>query len=376
MKRIKAAFIIWFILSAAAYVLTGSSGAAAMFIVAAIYCALALIMVFVSGKKLKCRITGERSVDKNAADGITVALENESKLPVPAAGFIVHSENVLTKEHGEIPLMYSFLPKGRDKDTFTVSSPYCGRVNISVAEVSVSDPAGLFHKTRELDAKSAVYVMPEIKEIEIPADYLDSYDMESYTYSQHKKGSDAGEVFGIREYAEGDSPKQIHWKLSAKMDDIMVKIPSFPIENKLVVLLDNSLPEGTGLTAEQRNDLMETFFSLSYSLLKKNIPHSLGWCDHETGVFIVRQVSGDGEMWAAVPEALSAGVETSRLSTAYRFLAASGEEHFTNHFIVTAGDAAETERLAEYGQVKVFCSRSGAKAHTGAGDHSGAKHEA
>ena len=382
MKRIKAAFIIWFILAAAAYVLTGSKGAAAMCIVAAIYCALALVMVFVSGKDLKCHITGVRSVDKNAADEITVTLENESKLPVPAAGFTVHSENVLTKEQGSIPLMYSFLPKGKGTETFTVSSPYCGRENISVGEVSISDPAGLFHKVRKLDAESAVYVMPEIKEIEIPADYLDSYDMESYKYSQHKKGSDAGEVFGIREYADGDSPKQIHWKLSAKMDDMMVKIPSFPIENKLIVLLDNSLSEKSELNAEQRNDLMETFFSLSYSLLKKNIPHSLGWCDHETGAFIVRQVSGEGEMWAAVPEALSAGIEQSRLSTAYRFLAASGEEHFTNHFIVTAGEAAEIERLAEYGQVKVFRSRGGvktqrsAKIQGGTTTQSGVKHEA
>ena len=361
MKRIKAAFIIWFILAAAAYVLTGSRGAAAMFIVAAIYCALALVMVFVSGKDLKCRIGGSRSVDKNEPDEVTVTIENGSKLPVPAARFDVHMENVLTKEQGGIPLMYSFLPKGKGEETFTVSSRYCGCENISVSEVSVSDPAGLFHKVRKLDEKTSVYVMPEIREIEIPADYLDSYDMESYKYSQHKKGSDAGEVFGIREYADGDSPKQIHWKLSAKMDDVMVKIPSFPIENKLIVLLDNSLSGKYELDAEQRNDLMETFFSLSYSLLKKNIPHSLGWCDHETGAFIVKQVSSEGEMWDAVPEALSAGIEESRLSTAYRFLASSGEEHFTNHFIVTAGDAAETERLAEYGQVRTFRSKSGVR---------------
>ena len=361
MKRIKAAFIVWCMLAAAAYVLTGSKGAAAMLIVAAIYCALALVMVLISGKKLKCRITGIRSVDKNAEDEITVTLENGSKLPVPAADFTMRSENVLTKEQGSIPLMYSFFPKGKDEETFTVMSPYCGRVNLSVDSVSISDPAGLFHKVRKLDAGSAVYVMPEIKEIEIPTDYLDSYDMESYKYSQHKQGSDAGEVFGIREYADGDSPKQIHWKLSAKMDDMMVKIPSFPIENRLIVLLDNSLPEKTQFNAEQRNDLIETFFSLSYSLLKKNIPHSLGWCDHETGAFTVRQVSTEGEMWTEVPEALSAGIEESRLSTAYRFLASSGEEHFTNHFIVTAGEAADTEKLAEYGQVKVFRSRGGVK---------------
>lgn len=205
-----------------------------------------------------------------------------------------------------------------------------------------------------MDVVTSVYVMPEIRDIDIPSEYLDSYDMESYSYSQHKKGNDTGEVFGIREYADGDSPKQIHWKLSAKLDDIMVKIPSYPIENKLIVLLDNSLPKGAELDAEKRSGLLEYFFSLSASLLKKNITHSLGWCDHTTGSFIVRRIENDSDMWAAVPEALSAGVEESGLTTAYRFLEASAEEHFTNHFIVTAGEAMETERLAEYGEVRIF----------------------
>lgn len=183
--------------------------------------------------------------------------------------------------------------------------------------------------------------------------------MESYSYSQHVKGTDTGEVFGIREYADGDSPKQIHWKLSAKLDDLMVKIPSYPIENRLVVLLDNSLPEGRDIGPEKRNDLMELYFSVSMSLLKKNITHSLGWCDHRTGSFVLKRIENENDMWAAVPEALSAGIEESRLSTPYRFLEAYGEEHFTNHFIVTATGAVETQLLAEYGEVREFMCNTG-----------------
>ena len=52
--------------------------------------------------------------------------------------------------------------------------------------------------------------MPEISRVVIPEDYLDSYNMESHQYSQYEKGNDTGEVFGIKEYAEGDSLKSIH----------------------------------------------------------------------------------------------------------------------------------------------------------------------
>ena len=47
MKSVRALFIVWLILSGVIYVLHGSKAAAAMFIVAAFYCVLALIIVFV-----------------------------------------------------------------------------------------------------------------------------------------------------------------------------------------------------------------------------------------------------------------------------------------------------------------------------------------
>lgn len=356
MKRIKALFIIWLILSGAIYVLGGSKAAAAMFIVALFYCVLAAVFVYGSGRKLRVSIKGGRSIDKNKKAELTVDTKSDSIMPVPSARFLLSCENVLTKEKQNIPMAYSFGPKGKNHGGLSVTNVFCGRENVSVRDAVIQDPIGLFSRRQKIEEEAACYVMPQIKEIVIPSEYLDSYDMESYSYSQYKKGNDTGEVFGIREYADGDSPKQIHWKLSAKLDDMMVKIPSFPIENKLVVLLDNSIPEGYQLSPVRRDALVEMLFSLSHSLLKKNITHSLGWCDHETGSFIVRRIENDGDMWSVVPEVLSAGIEESRITTAYRFLEASGEEHFTNHFVVTATGAQETERLQEYGEVRVFMS--------------------
>ncbi|MBR2547286.1 MAG: DUF58 domain-containing protein [Eubacterium sp.] len=357
MKRVRAIFAVWLILAGVIYVLHGSKAAAAMFIVAAFYCVLALIMVYVCGKKLEVAVRGESGVNKEQKAEVTVTSSNRSRIPVPACRLDVSCRNILTREQQQISLIHACGPNSEKSSSFSLTSSYCGMEDIKIDEVRISDPAGLFSRSQKADADAKIYVMPEVKEIEIPSEYLDSYDMESYSYSQHIKGTDTGEVFGIREYADGDSPKQIHWKLSAKMDDLMVKIPSYPIENKLAVLLDNSIAVGQDISADKRNDLMELFFSVSLSLLRKNITHSLGWCDHRTGGFILKRIENENDMWAAVPEALSAGIEESRLSTSYRFIGAYGEEHFTNHFIVTATGAVETELLNEYGQVREFMCR-------------------
>lgn len=354
MKGFRAAFLVWLILAGSMYIMNGSKAAAAMFIVALVYCVFALIIVLISGRSIKPKIIIESSADKNREYTIAVCAENRSKIPVPSCRMNIECENVLTKEKENIPQYLSLGPKGNNKADFSILSPYCGMISIDAEDAAISDPAGLFSRKQKISSHAQLYVMPEISSVEIPGEYLDSYDMESYTYSQHKKGSDTGEVFGIREYQDGDSPKQIHWKLSAKLDDMMVKIPSYPIENKLILLLDNSIPEGAELSADERSSLVEYFFSISHSLIQSNITHSLGWCDHRTGSFAVKRMENINDMWAAAPEILSAGIEQSGISTAYRFLSASGEEHFTNHFIITCFEPRDTEMLAEYGEVRTF----------------------
>ena len=47
--------------------------------------------------------------------------------------------------------------------------------------------------------------------------------MESFRYSGSRPGDDPGETFDIREYREGDSIRQIHWKLTGKMDRLIIR---------------------------------------------------------------------------------------------------------------------------------------------------------
>ena len=52
---------------------------------------------------------------------------------------------------------------------------------------------------------------------------------DSDRFSTYKKGDDPSEIFDIREYADGDKIQRIHWKLSSKTGDLMVKEGSLPL---------------------------------------------------------------------------------------------------------------------------------------------------
>lgn len=51
---------------------------------------------------------------------------------------------------------------------------------------------------------------------------------DSDTSSPDRRGSDLTEPFRLREYAPGDSLRQIHWKLSSKLDRLVIREPGMP----------------------------------------------------------------------------------------------------------------------------------------------------
>lgn len=54
--------------------------------------------------------------------------------------------------------------------------------------------------------------------------------------------SDEGEFFGLRAYRAGDSPRWIHWRSSARRDELVVRQFQQPESRELVLLLDLVIP--------------------------------------------------------------------------------------------------------------------------------------
>ena len=54
-----------------------------------------------------------------------------------------------------------------------------------------------------------------------------------------RPGDDPSEPFGLREY-QADDRLSIHWKLSEKTDALMVRQLGLPVDDTLLLVLDNS----------------------------------------------------------------------------------------------------------------------------------------
>lgn len=64
--------------------------------------------------------------------------------------------------------------------------------------------------------------------------------------------SDEGEFFGLRAYRTGDSPRWIHWRSSARRDELVVRQFQQPESRELIVVLDLLIPSDTSEEARRK----------------------------------------------------------------------------------------------------------------------------
>lgn len=158
---------------------------------------------------------------------------------------------------------------------FSVDSEHCGCIHIEAGPVRIFDPFHLFRRTSDVMASADCFIMPERYPV-TPA-FQESSDriQESESYSSRRPGYDPGETFQIREYVPGDSIRQIHWKLSGKVDRTMVRDFGLPVEDQILILIENGTRTGEDVDPEQLDLVAETAFSLASALTREEIPFSL-----------------------------------------------------------------------------------------------------
>lgn len=79
-------------------------------------------------------------------------------------------------------------------------------------------------------------VYPPVVDIQVDPRQSASASLEGTSYDPHRSGQDPSEVFDLRSYREGDAIKSIHWKLSTRFDDVLVREASRPQDHAIAIL--------------------------------------------------------------------------------------------------------------------------------------------
>jgi len=346
--------IVFLLASVALFVFTDAGYAAFLVVLFAVLLGGAALVTGLTGDGLSATVDmpmqGERGENATAELSVT----NAGRLPVIRCSLHAVAENMLNGEQDVIDPDFSILPGKTDKIVFALKDDHCGLLRMAVKEVSVSDPLGLFTRRttfgRGSELEADMYYLPQVTELSISPEEVSTYNMESYKYSQTQKGNDPSEMFDIKAYGEGDSYKAIHWKLSSKLDEIMIREFGLPIENRVLIILDKRPAPADKYFVDKK---VEFAASLSYTLLKKGVYHSLGWYDFLNERFEIVRVDGEDALWMGITAMISSPFRDDEASAAQRYAESDEEKDFSNYIYVSES-AEGTEILMNYGQTDIY----------------------
>ena len=235
-----------------------------------------------------------------------IVLENGFGFPVFKAICEVSVKNNLSGEENRINIALSAPPKGKTEKEFCLSSEFCGYITAKIERIWLTDIFGILPAVPKnfSSAKGKTTVLPETFEPFIVFDGILPVPEDSESYSPDKKGNDYSETFQIREYSPGDSIRQIHWKLSEKLDKTIVRDPSLPIAKNIMLFWDKT----AGTASPKETDAMaEVCSSVAQVLLKNGYEFMLGW--NSKSRIETAEIKTEEELLEAIPKMIKFGGE-------------------------------------------------------------------
>lgn len=104
---------------------------------------------------------------------------------------------------------------------------------------------------------------------------------------RRRRASVGDEFHGLREFRDGDSPRCVHWRTSARRGELMVKEFDEYSARDLIVVLDPHVPEGAAARQRREEEArLEWAVSLTATICRE-------WC-REAGSRLVLAVAGPG----------------------------------------------------------------------------------
>lgn len=273
---------------------------------------------------------GSQVADCDESVEIPLYFRNNGFLPITDASMRVTVSNTLDGEKESYDINLRAPARSQVKVPFTFRSTYCGVVKAEFGCIVLCDYLRLFQRRKRFTASSECIVMPHLLDLQVSVtDACRSYDSDSEEYDQHHAGDDPAEIFQIRSFRQGDKMSRVHWKMTARLDEMMIKELSRPISNSVGIYLDLRYS-----AIDEIQSVYDLCYSLSVALCLQQCHHWVIWYSQESASgFEEHLVKGMDDVTEVMSKLLVSAKKTEglfweeyksgRSATMYRMIAVS-----------------------------------------------------
>lgn len=215
----------------------------------------------------------KKFVTKGDKVKFTFSISNEDFFIYPYLKITFYGSNTIFENQFQVR-NFSLLPISVRNFAFELQCNYRGCYEIGVSSVEIEDFFGLFKLRYTIGEPKYITVYPRIV-------YLEKFRLKTDFMSEahsalNSRDEDMTTVSDVRKYQYGDSLKRIHWKLTARTQELMVKKFQATSETNILMLLDlskNNFSLGENIIIEDK--LIESAVAVLHYCLFKWIPVDL-----------------------------------------------------------------------------------------------------
>lgn len=189
-----------------------------------------------------------------------------------------------------------------------------GNIEFSIKKVWSNDFLGILRLPlfKNYIYKYPIIVIPELYEVPVfigKSQYRYIFENEAVQNSFKNSGNDTNSE--NRPYIVGDSFKDIHWKLSAKTDELMVRQKYGNFSSGTVFFLDL----GTVKSDYIKKCFIQAVLSISTSLLYNECSHYICWYDTKLDDIAESRIEQENDSYSIVQECIDKMSEKHRENT-------------------------------------------------------------
>ncbi len=225
----------------------------------------AIQLIFVSAEFPDNRIVCE----KNTPFEYYVTVKNDSILPCTPMEVICLLPDPDTAVFSERRIYVSFSPLGTARLAIEGRHQYRGCYSAMIRKVSVVDPLRIVRISKKIKREMVMVFLPR----KISLNDIVSASVGEDNFSRPNPMTNDKEEFShVRDYRDGDIIQMVHWKLTAKQDELMIKQYDSINDRRAMILCDWNSGEGDMFL--RMDTIIETAIAFVRDALDQGI-HSL-----------------------------------------------------------------------------------------------------
>ena len=214
---------------------------------------------------------------------------------------------------------------------------YCGDIVIRYENLYLYDVFGFCRVPLHQNQKHHLIVYPSKIKIDLLYNELSKpYDNGLLQY-QYKKGSDMSEIYDLKKYYPGEDIRHVHWKLTAKTKQMLLKEGTHHSSFEIVLLIDIGLNEQEDeLDKHLISKSLAFAMSMSEKLLLKDIGHYVAFYDQ--GGFYWLEMNHLQDYYRSMDQWISKGIVANNGDALHLFISEQLDLNFTKMIYMTAGN--------------------------------------